>query len=103
MVKNIKKFLISESEVKLTAELSALEFSTTELTKVTDELGKIVEYFDKIATIKVCEDNMESSVVNKINLCETREDKKPKLHFHGLMIAAGPVIKDYFFIVPRVK
>jgi len=96
--------MINKSEVIFIAELSVIEISNEELLTVTSDLNKILEYFNKISSIKVSKENMGSIVENKVTIDEIRKDvtlRQSESDSESIMKSA-PVFIDNYFVVPKV-
>ena len=91
---------ISKKEVEHIADLARLELSEKEKVKFQKELGKIIEYIDKLKELDIENVPPTSQVVRMENV--PREDKVTPSLSQEEALANAPDKKDNFFKVPRV-
>jgi len=93
--------LIDAEEIRVTAELAALELDAESAAALVDGLAVLLEHFAAIAEVGSPESVPASPTDNPVDLVSLREDrvedaKKASLH------AAAPDFEEGFFFVPRV-
>ncbi|MBN1155748.1 Asp-tRNA(Asn)/Glu-tRNA(Gln) amidotransferase subunit GatC [candidate division KSB1 bacterium] len=91
---------ITKSDVEKVAALAKLKFSENELEKLTNELGTIVDYFEKLNEV----DTSSIARISHIHDIEnvTREDQVEQWLSQEEALRNAPDQKNGFFSVPKV-
>ena len=91
---------ISKDEVKETAELARLEFSENELEKLTEQLGRILDYVADLNELNTEKIEPTSHILELST--PLREDKVNQLITVEEALANTSETNDDFFVVPKV-
>ena len=92
--------IISNKEVEHVAKLAELQFSDTELEKITSELDKIFGHIAKISEVDTSEVKPTSHTLEISNVF--REDKAKESLSKEQSLSNAPDEKDDGFKVPRI-
>lgn len=91
---------ISKEDVEKVAELARLEFSQEETEKFTEQLGKILQYIEKLNELNTDKVEPTSHVLDIST--PLREDAVVKMLTMEEVLQNAPESEDDFFVVPQV-
>jgi aspartyl-tRNA(Asn)/glutamyl-tRNA(Gln) amidotransferase subunit C len=92
--------MISSLTVRKIAKLARLKLSEQEELLYTEQLGKIIEYFDELASLDTSEIEPMSHALSISNAL--RADEVEVSLSHEILLRNAPDIEDEFFKVPRI-
>jgi len=92
--------VISRQEVEYVARLARLHFEEEELTRLQQELGKIIEYVHQLSELDLSGLEPTSHAVPLKNVL--RPDEPVPGLSQAEAIANGPAVEEGQFVVPRI-
>ena len=92
--------MISSLTVRKIAKLARLKLSEQEELLYTEQLGKIIEYFDELASLDTSEIEPMSHALSISNAL--RADEVEVSLSHEILLRNAPDIEDEFFKVARI-
>jgi aspartyl-tRNA(Asn)/glutamyl-tRNA(Gln) amidotransferase subunit C len=92
--------VITIDTVRHVAKLARLKLSEKEELLYTEQLGKIIEYFDELAAIDTTGVEPMSHALPLTNVM--REDEVEVTLTHDALLKNAPSIEDEFFRVPKI-
>ncbi len=95
-----ERLMISSLTVRKIAKLARLKLSEQEELLYTEQLGKIIEYFDELASLDTSEIEPMSHALSISNAL--RADEVEVSLSHEILLRNAPDIEDEFFKVPRI-
>ena len=92
--------MIKIETVRHVAKLARLQLSPEEELKYTEQLGKILEYFDELAAIDTTGVEPMSHALPVFNVM--REDEVEMTVSHDALLKNAPATEGSFFKVPKI-
>jgi aspartyl-tRNA(Asn)/glutamyl-tRNA(Gln) amidotransferase subunit C len=92
--------VITIDTVRHVAKLARLKLSEQEELMYTEQMGKIIEYFDELAAIDTTGVEPMSHALPLTNVM--REDEVEVTLTHDALLKNAPSIEDEFFRVPKI-
>jgi len=92
--------MITTETVKHVAKLARLQLTEAEERLYTEQLGKILEYFDELAAIDTTGIEPMSHALPICNVM--REDEVERSFTHDELLKNAPAIEGDFFRVPKI-
>jgi aspartyl-tRNA(Asn)/glutamyl-tRNA(Gln) amidotransferase subunit C len=92
--------MISLETVRHVAKLARLQLSADEEKLYTEQLGKIIEYFDELAAIDTKDVEPMSHALPVCNVM--REDVVERDFTHEQLLKNAPDVEGEFFRVPKI-
>ena len=92
--------MITIDTVRHVAKLARLKLSEQEELMYTEQMGKIIEYFDELAAIDTTGVEPMSHALPLTNVM--REDEVEVTLTHDALLKNAPSIEDEFFRVPKI-
>ena len=92
--------MITRETVKHIAKLARLSLSEDEEVLYTEQLGKILDYFEELKAIDTTDVEPMSHALQVVNVM--REDEVVPSPGHDALLASAPDHEKAFFRVPRI-
>ena len=93
---------VEEKTVLHIAELSKLNFSPEEVIKFKEELGKIIDYFNRLKTLNIKQTEMSFIEYLPCKSLKLREDNPIVYKEQETIFSNAPEIQNNYFVVPKV-
>jgi aspartyl-tRNA(Asn)/glutamyl-tRNA(Gln) amidotransferase subunit C len=93
---------IEEKTVIHIAELSKLKFSPEEVHKFKEELGKIIEYINKLKELEVKGKELNLIEYLPRKSLKLREDEPVKYNEQSMIFKGAPEVSNNYFVVPKI-
>ena len=92
---------LTEDEVKITAELAAIELDEHSLSELTKSLRVVLQHFEVISKIDVNSNVCSSPIEKWVDMDKLRDDT-PRTIDIGPVVRNAPDFEDGYFFVPRI-
>ena len=93
---------VDEKTVTHIAELSKLKFSPEQVIKFKEELGKIIEYIDKLKELEIKDSNLSFIEYLPRKSLKLREDTPVRYKEQNMVFKGAPEIYNNYFVVPKI-